>query len=1082
MQATIGTPTAIEMSLSCCQWVDPIPYNRLRIGVVKESASNEQRVALTPDSLSSLVKAGFSVIVEKDAGDKADFSDAAYEAVGAIISTKEEVWRSDIIVKVQPPSTAEVSLIHNSVLISLLYPTANKKLLEMLCSNKATVFALDCIPRLLSRGQTFDVLSSQANVAGYRAVVETTSVFGRQLTGQMTAAGKITPAKVLILGAGVAGLAAIGTAKSMGAMVSAYDVRAATAEQVESMGASFLRVTGASEDGSGSGGYAKEMSDAYKSAEAECVKRWVAAADIVITTALIPGRPAPRLITAEMVSGMQRGSVILDMAASQAGGNVELSQLDEVVTTNNGVKIIGYSNLPGRLASTSSTLFGNNVAKFILSCGPTTNLEVKGKFYPDYEDPVVRGMLVIDKGELRFPNDRPYSPPPPEPAPPVSKPLPQAMQVKEPEALVKKYSSNERAPFITTVIQLSLLSLVLYSVGLASDSPEFTSLVAVFLLSSFAGQQVVWGVVPALHSPLMAVTNAISGTTALGAMTLLGPNIFASNLSETLGAVALLLSFINIVGGFKISTKMLNLFRRKDEPLEFYELYSIPVFVSAGLITSSAVFGNAEVPVVEGSGAAVACIAGIGALASQKSARFGNALSIVGVSVGTISTIADLYIKNAANGITSFSTIALITVLATTGGIGGLVVADRVGPTELPQTVAGFHSLVGIAATLTAIGEYSVHGDSMDSGALLICALAAFIGSITSTGSIVAFAKLNGNLSSNALQLSGRDFINLGLFALCFIFGIHILSPDLLLRFFKPFSYLSGESSLVSIVLIAGLLGAHLTASIGGADMPVVITVLNSYSGWALCAEGFLLGNSLLTSIGALIGFSGAILTKIMCDAMNRNIVSVVFGGIGTSATNKKIAESGNDSSSSSSKSFHSIDISSASEALVNSKSVIIVPGYGLAVAKVQYIISEIYSDLRKKGILVRFAIHPVAGRMPGQLNILLAEAGVPYEAVLEMEEINEDFEHTDVTLVVGASDTVNSDAEDNPNSSIAGMPVLRVWKSNKVIAFKRSMSNKGYAGVENPLFYKDNTYMLLGDAKDTVQSLRDAIKKELMA
>jgi H+-translocating NAD(P) transhydrogenase len=236
----------------------------------------------------------------------------------------------------------------------------------------------------------------------------------------------------------------------------------------------------------------------------------------------------------------------------------------------------------------------------------------------------------------------------------------------------------------------------------------------------------------------------------------------------------------------------------------------------------------------------------------------------------------------------------------------------------------------------------------------------------------------------------------------------------------------------------------------------------------------------LLTSIGALIGFSGAILTKIMCDAMNRNILSVVLGGVGTSVTNKKNAESGNDNSLASSKSFHSIDISSASEALVNSKSVIIVPGYGLAVAKVQYVISEIYSELRKKGISVRFAIHPVAGRMPGQLNILLAEAGVPYEAVLEMEEINEDFEHTDVTLVIGASDTVNSDAEDNPNSSIAGMPVLRVWKSSKVIAFKRNMSSKGYAGVDNPLFYKDNTYMLLGDAKDTVKILLDAIKKHL--
>jgi NAD(P) transhydrogenase len=321
----------------------------------------------------------------------------------------------------------------------------------------------------------------------------------------------------------------------------------------------------------------------------------------------------------------------------------------------------------------------------------------------------------------------------------------------------------------------------------------------------------------------------------------------------------------------------------------------------------------------------------------------------------------------------------------------------------------------------------------MDGGALIICSLASFIGAITATGSVVAFAKLNGQLSSSPLQLPGRDVINLGLLSLCIAIGLGLYNPETFASL--PIPVLSGELSLVSVALIAGLLGGHLTASIGGADMPVVITVLNSYSGWALCAEGFLLGNSLLTSIGALIGFSGAILTQIMCEAMNRNIISVVLGGAGTAAKTVK-ADKSSDSSSAPTV-YRSIDTAGASEALVNSKSVIIVPGYGLAVAKAQYAIAEIYNLLTTKGIKVRFAIHPVAGRMPGQLNVLLAEAGVPYDAVLEMEEINEDFGHTDVALVIGASDTVNSDAEDDPNCAIAGLKLLSLAKILRTLFMK---------------------------------------------
>jgi H+-translocating NAD(P) transhydrogenase len=404
-------------------------------------------------------------------------------------------------------------------------------------------------------------------------------VYGRLFNGQMTAAGKLPPAKLLVLGAGVAGLAAIGAAKSMGALVSAYDVRAAAAEQVESMGAKFLRVQNFVEDGSGAGGYAKEMSDSYKLQEQMQLMDWVASADIVITTALIPGRPAPKLITHEMISRMKQGSVILDMAASADGGNVAISEVDKVVTSENGVKVIGYSNLPSRLASAASGLFGNNVAKFILSAGPTTKPSAKGSFFPDYDDPAVRGMLVVDRGESRWPNDRPYQ------QPAVKQPpLPPVVSAEEVEDAAKQ-------PYVTSALQFSAISLGLFAFGSTTGSDQSTALLTVFLLSSYAGQQAIWGVVPALHSPLMSVTNAISGTTALGAVALLGNSVVPSTTAECLGSIALFLSVINIVGGFKISTKMLNLFKKKEDPKEYFELYIIPVAVAAGLVS----FGSLQV-------------------------------------------------------------------------------------------------------------------------------------------------------------------------------------------------------------------------------------------------------------------------------------------------------------------------------------------------------------------------------------------------------------------------------------------------------------------------------------------------------
>ena len=364
-------------------------------------------------------------------------------------------------------------------------------------------------------------------------------------------------------------------------------------------------------------------------------------------------------------------------------------------------------------------------------------------------------------------------------------------------------------------------------------------------------------------------------------------------------------------------------------------------------------------------------------------------------------------------------------------------------------------------------------GAELSTGVLACIYAASFIGGITATGSIVAWGKLSQVFGSAPLQLPGRDFLNLGMLATCGAGLAAFLDPSLAAGLhLDPETTRLAALGLVSVV--SGLLGLHLTSSIGGADMPVVITVLNSYSGWALVAEGFLLKTPLLTEVGALIGFSGAILTLIMCDAMNRSVVSVILGGAGTKGKKKgggaktEVVQEGE---------ITTIPTAEFVEALKEAQSVIVVPGYGLAVAQAQFSLAEIVTTLKKQGKKVRFGIHPVAGRMPGQLNVLLAEAGVPYDIVEEMEEINDDFGETDVTIVVGASDTVNSAAEDDEDCSIAGMPVLRVWKSKKVFVLKRKIGSVGYAGIENPILFKENVDVVLGDAKNTLLEVQALIK-----
>lgn len=509
------------------------------------------------------------------------------------------------------------------------------------------------------------------------------------------------------------------------------------------------------------------------------------------------------------------------------------------------------------------------------------------------------------------------------------------------------------------------------------------------------------------------------------------------------------------LGGFIVTTKMLDMFKRPDDPPEYYHFYGVP---TAGVM---ALYGlgkmSGKFPEIDAAAACLSgllCIGGIGGLASQTTARLGAVSGQAGVALGVASTLGHLN--------PSLGTTASIAGLMGAGALAGDYIGKRVQPTSLPQTVAAFHSLVGLAASAAAVGDYMNAPDptQLDGVHLASIYLATVIGSVTFTGSLVAFGKLDGRLPSAPLKLPQRDQINMGLGAITAGTGAVLMGAPTM----GP-----GVAALSTALTTSGVLGWHMTASIGGADMPVVITVLNSYSGWALCAEGFMLDMPILTTVGALIGCSGAALTKIMCDAMNRDIVSVILGGYGTKSSGggQAIQFEGETTLT---------NVDDTVKLLTESESIIIVPGYGLAVAQAQYPLKEMVDVLRKNGKHVRFAIHPVAGRMPGQLNVLLAEAGVPYDIVEEMEEINDDFSNTDVVLVIGANDTINSAAEDDPNSSIAGMPVLRVWKSRQVIVMKRTLA-AGYAGVDNPVFIKENTDMLLGDAKDTVEKLASGVK-----
>jgi len=510
------------------------------IGIPKETLSGENRVASAPTAVIALLKLGFKVQIQKGCGTKASFTDEEFVDAGASVVTKKNVWQSDIIFKVNPPSIEEVALMKTGAyLIGFIAPAQNEEILAALKDKKITALAMEMVPRM-TRSQSMDALSSMANIAGYRAVIEATHQFGRFLTGQITAAGKMPPAKVMIIGAGVAGLAAIGTASSLGAIVRAFDTRPEVKEQIESMGAEFLELDYEEPEDTGSGdGYAKEMSKAFIDAEMALFAEQAKDVDIIITTAMIPGKPAPKLITTAMVESMKTGSIVVDLAAA-GGGNCELTQAGKVVNAN-GVKIIGYTDLVSRLPNQSSQLYANN----LVSLAKLLCKEKDGSIHIDFDDVVIRNMTVVKENEITFP------PPPIQvsaaPVKPKAEPVKAIdMKAEEPMSQGKKYSMMAAGALLFAWV--------------ASVAPaDFLSHFTVFVLACVIGYNVVWNVSHSLHTPLMSVTNAISGIIIVGAILQVGNS---SPLIQLLAGVAILIATINIVGGFVVTKRMLKMFRK----------------------------------------------------------------------------------------------------------------------------------------------------------------------------------------------------------------------------------------------------------------------------------------------------------------------------------------------------------------------------------------------------------------------------------------------------------------------------------------------------------------------------------------
>ncbi|KTG43398.1 hypothetical protein cypCar_00019226 [Cyprinus carpio] len=774
-----------------CSDSQGIPYKQLTVGVPKEIFQNERRVAISPAGVEALIKQGFNVVVESGAGESAKFSDDMYTNAGATIRDVKDVFASDVLLKVRAPMLNSALGVHEAelmsegaTLVSFVYPAQNPELMDQLSQRKATVLAMDQVPRV-TIAQGYDALSSMANIAGYKAVVLAANNFGRFFTGQITAAGKVPPAKVLIIGGGVAGLAAAGSARAMGAIVRGFDTRADALEQFKSLGAEPLEVD-VKESGEGQGGYAKEMSKEFIEAEMKLFAKQCLDVDIIITTALIPGRKAPVLITKEMVETMKDGSVVVDLAA-EAGGNIETTVPGEL-SVHKGVIHVGYTDLPSRLPTQASTLYSNNIIKLIRAISPDKEVfhfDVKNEFDYGTMDHVIRGSVVMQDGKVLFPAPQPNNVP--VAAPPKQKSVQQLE--KEKAASISPFRATLNTAGIYTGGLASAIGL-----GICAPNAAFPQIVTTFGLAGIVGYHTVWGVTPALHSPLMSVTNAISGLTAVGGLSLMGGGFLPSRTAETLAVLAAFISSVNIAGGFLVTQRMLDMFKRPTDPPEYNYLYLLPAGLFVGGYGVALQSGyNIEQMMYLGSG--LCCVGALAGLSTQSTARLGNALGMIGVAGGIAATFGALK--------PSPELMAQMSAAMAVGGTAGLAIAKKIQISDLPQLVAAFHSLVGLAAVLTCVAEYMVEYPHFATDpAANLTKIVAYLGTYI------------GLLNSAPLMLPGRHALNASLMAAS-VGGMipYMLDP----------SYTTGLTCLGSVSALSAVMGLTLTAAIGGADMPVAM-------------------------------------------------------------------------------------------------------------------------------------------------------------------------------------------------------------------------------------------------------------------
>ena len=842
--------------------------------------------------------------VEAGAGDAAQISDDAYRAAGAdVVTDRAELWATaDIVFKVRAPSAEEVGLLRKGqVLVSFIWPAQNPELMQQLAARGATVLAMDSVPRI-SRAQKLDALSSMANIGGYRAVIEAAHEFGRFFTGSITAAGKVPPAKVFVIGAGVAGLAAIGAASGLGAIVRANDTRPEVADQIKSLGGEYVGVDYV-EEGSGVGGYAKVMSEGFQKAQREVFAKQAKDVDIIITTALIPGKPAPKLITEDMVKSMKQGSVIVDMAAEQ-GGNCELTVPGEVVVRH-GVTIVGYKDLPSRLAKQASTLYATNLFRLMEDMIKTKSIDGDA-VKVDMADEVLRGTTVINQGEVTWP------PPPPKlsAAPPA---------VAKPAAVVPKAEGPWRAER-PDVRHQDGGAVRRRRAGLPARRPLCAAVVprslhrvrARLLRRLHGGVEREARAAHAAHErdqrSLQHHRHRRAGADRAGS----DEDLRRPLAPERVDTLA--------VGGRDRARHDQHVRRLRRDPAHAADVPQ----VRATIMTSS-------LSTVSYIGATILFILCLGGLSNQETSRRGNLYGMIGMAIAVIATIFGAQVT--PHGL------PYIIGAMVVGAAIGLYVARMVQMTQMPELVAFMHSLVGLAAMLVGYANFidpvvsvgltpaenTIHEIEMYLGVL--------IGAVTFSGSVIAFGKLSARISGKPVLLPGRHLLNLaGLLAVLY-FGY---------AFVNAHSVSEAMTPMIVMTVIALLFGVHMVMAIGGADMPVVVSMLNSYSGWAAAATGFMLNNDLLIVTGALVGSSGAILSYIMCKAMNRNFISVIAGGFGTDSGAAAPAGAVQPAGE-----VNPILAAETAEMLKDAKNVIIVPGYGMAVAQAQHTVNEITQALR---------------------------------------------------------------------------------------------------------------------------------------